>query len=49
MIDQLVATHFLRNGQDGTGESDGNDDEVRIDRYTALESCQQIIASSLLD
>lgn len=48
MIDQLIATHYLRNGQDGTGESDGNPDEVRIDRYTALESSQQIIASSLL-
>ena len=48
MIDQLIATHYLRNGQDGSGESDGNPDEVRIDRYTALESSQQIIASSLL-
>jgi hypothetical protein len=48
MIDMLIATHYLRNGQDGTGESDGNADEVRIDRYTALESAQQIIASSLL-
>jgi hypothetical protein len=48
MIDQLVATHYLRNGQDGSGESDGNPDEVRIDRYTALESAQQIVASSLL-
>ncbi|HRA90371.1 MAG TPA: DUF1549 domain-containing protein, partial [Planctomycetaceae bacterium] len=48
MIDMLVATHFLRNGQDGSGESDGNPDEVRIDRYTALESSQQIVASSLL-
>ncbi|RPI89483.1 MAG: DUF1549 domain-containing protein, partial [Planctomycetaceae bacterium] len=27
-IDLLVATHYLRNGQDGTGESDGNPDEV---------------------
>lgn len=45
---RLVATHFLRNGQDGSGESDGNPDEVRVDRYTALESCQQIVATSLL-
>ena len=44
----LEATHFLRNGQDGTGESDGNPDEVRVDRYYALEACQQIIGSSLL-
>ncbi len=48
MIDRLIATHYLRNGQDGSGESDGNPDEVRIDRYTALESAQQIVASSLL-
>ncbi|MDA1214373.1 MAG: DUF1553 domain-containing protein, partial [Planctomycetota bacterium] len=48
MIDRLIATHYIRNGQDGSGESDGNPDEVRIDRYTALESSQQIIASSLL-
>lgn len=47
-IDLLVATHFLRNGQDGTGESDGNPDEVRADKYFALESCQQIVVSSLL-
>ena len=44
----LEATHFLRNGQDGTGESDGNPDEVRVDRYYALEACQQIVGSSLL-
>jgi Protein of unknown function (DUF1549)/Planctomycete cytochrome C len=28
-IELLEATHFLRNGQDGSGESDGNPDEVR--------------------
>ena len=49
VLDRLIATHFLRNGQDGSGESDGNPDEVRVDRYTALESSQQIIASSLLE
>jgi len=48
VADRLIATHFLRNGQDGTGESDGNPDELRVDRYAALESCQQIVASSLL-
>ena len=31
MIDMLIATYYLRNGQDGSGESDGNPDEVRID------------------
>jgi hypothetical protein len=48
VIDQLVATHFLRNGQDGTGESDGNPDEVRADKYAVLEGAMQIIGSSLL-
>ena len=48
VIDALVATHFLRNGQDGTGESDGNPDEVRADRYYAIEGTMQITATSLL-
>jgi hypothetical protein len=48
IIELLEATHFLRNGQDGSGESDGNPEEVRIDRYTALESLMQTSASSLL-
>ena len=43
----LVATHFLRNGQDGTGESDGNPDEVRADRYSVLEGAVQIMGSAL--
>ncbi len=48
IIELLEATHYLRNGQDGSGESDGNPDEVRVDRYYALESSVQIIGSSLL-
>jgi hypothetical protein len=48
VIDSLIATHFLRNGQDGTGESDGNPDEVRADKYAVLEGAIQIIGSSLL-
>ena len=48
IIELLEATHYLRNGQDGSGESDGNPDEVRADRYYALESAMQIIGSSLL-
>ncbi len=48
VVELLEATHFLRNGQDGSGESDGNPDEVRTDRYYALESAMQIIGSSLL-
>lgn len=48
VVELLEATHFLRNGQDGTGESDGNPDEVRVDRYYALEGSIQILGSSLL-
>ena len=48
MIELLEATHFLRNGPDGSGESDGNPEEVMIDRYFALEGAQQILSSSLL-
>ncbi|MFO0819284.1 MAG: PSD1 and planctomycete cytochrome C domain-containing protein [Pirellulales bacterium] len=47
-IEWLEATHFLRNGQDGSGESDGNPDEVRADRYYALESSQQLVSGTLL-
>ncbi len=48
IIDQLIATHFLRNGQDGTGESDGNPDEVCADKVAVLDATVQIIGSSLL-
>lgn len=48
IIELLEATHFLRNGQDGSGESDGNPDEVRADRYYALESVMQKASSALL-
>jgi hypothetical protein len=48
MVEQLVATHFLRNAPDGSGESDGNPDEVRTDRFTVLEGNTQIIMNCLL-
>jgi len=48
MVDALTATHFIRNAPDGTGESDGNPDEVRIDRYTVLEGNVQNLMNSLL-
>jgi len=48
MVEGLVATHFLRNAPDGTGESDGNPDEQRADRFTVLEGTVQILGSSLL-
>ena len=46
-VDTLVATHFLRNAPDGSGESDGNPDEVRVDRYSVLEGTIQVLGSSL--
>ncbi len=46
-IELLEATHYLRNGQDGSGESDGNPDEVRADRYYAIESAIQNVTNSL--
>src|SRR5262245_47470303 len=48
MVEPLTATHFLRNAPDGSGESDGNPDEVRIDRYTVLEGNLQITMNCLL-
>jgi hypothetical protein len=48
VVDLYVATHFLRNAQDGTDSSDGNPDELLLDRFTVLEGTVQIIGSSLL-
>lgn len=47
-IEMLEATHYLRCGQDGSGESDGNPDEVRVDRYTVLETAMQNLSTGLL-
>jgi hypothetical protein len=48
MIEPLTATHFLRNAPDGTGESDGNPDELRSDRFAVLEGNLQITMNALL-
>ena len=48
MVEALTATHFLRNAPDGTGESDGNPDEVRTDRFTVLEGNVQNVMNCLL-
>jgi hypothetical protein len=48
MAELLTATHFLRNAPDGSGESDGNPDEVRTDRLTVLEGTLQITMNCLL-
>jgi hypothetical protein len=48
MVEALTATHFLRNAPDGTGESDGNPDEVRVDRFSVLEGNLQNVMNCLL-
>lgn len=48
MVEALIATHFLRNAADGTGESDGNPDEVVRDQYFALEGTVEILGSTVL-
>jgi hypothetical protein len=48
MVEPLIATHFLRNAPDGTGESDGNPDEQRTDRFTVLEGNLQNVMNCLL-
>src|SRR5207253_4846571 len=48
MAELLVATHFLRNAPDGTGESDGNAQELRADRYAVLEGNVQMLGSVFL-
>ncbi len=47
MIEQLEATHFLLNTQDGTAESDGNADEVILDRRAVLDGTIEIFGSAL--
>jgi hypothetical protein len=46
--DALVPTHFLRNPPDGTGESDGNPLEVKVDQYTVLEGAVQLVGNAFL-
>ena len=48
MVELLTATHFLRNAPDGTGESDGNPLELKVDRYSVLEGNVQILGSAFL-
>jgi hypothetical protein len=47
-IDLLIATHFLRNGQDGTDIGVQEPEAFEIDRRAALEAAVQVTASSLL-
>jgi hypothetical protein len=48
MIDPLIATQFWRNAPDGSGESDGNPLEVKVDKYAVLEGDVQIFGSAFL-
>lgn len=48
MVEPLTATHFLRNAPDGTGESDGNPDEVAIDKFSVIEGNLQITLNGLM-
>ncbi|MBI2947881.1 MAG: DUF1553 domain-containing protein [Verrucomicrobia bacterium] len=48
MVEPLTATHLLRNAPDGTGESDGNPLEQKVDRYAVLEWNVQILGSAFL-
>jgi hypothetical protein len=47
-IDLLEATHFLRNGQDGTDIGVQEPEAFEIDRRAALEAVVQVTATSLL-
>jgi hypothetical protein len=47
-IELLIATHFLRNGQDGTDIGVQEPEAFEIDRRAALEAAVQVTASSLL-
>ncbi len=47
-VDLLIATHFWRNVPDGTGESDGNPLEVKVDKYAVLEGNVQLVGSAFL-
>jgi hypothetical protein len=48
IADPLIATHFWRNSPDGSGESDGNPLEVKVDKYAVLEGNVQILGSAFL-
>ncbi len=47
-MELLIATHFLRNGQDGTDIGVQEPEAFEIDRRAALEAVVQVTSSSLL-
>ncbi len=46
-VDALTATHFLRNGPDGTDSTEGNEMARTIERYAVLEELSHITISAL--
>ncbi|MSU60872.1 MAG: DUF1553 domain-containing protein [Pedosphaera sp.] len=48
MTEALIATHFWRNAPDGSGESDGNPLEVKVDNYAVLEGNVHLLGSAFL-
>ncbi|MSU33512.1 MAG: DUF1553 domain-containing protein [Pedosphaera sp.] len=47
-VESLISTHLFRNVPDGSGESDGNPLEVKVDRYSVLEGVIQLTGSAFL-
>ncbi|MFN0050754.1 MAG: DUF1549 and DUF1553 domain-containing protein, partial [Planctomycetales bacterium] len=47
VVDLLVATHFLRNGPDGTDSTEGNEMARTIERYAVLEQQLQITIGAM--
>ncbi|MBL8849082.1 MAG: DUF1549 domain-containing protein, partial [Planctomycetaceae bacterium] len=47
VADALIATHFLRNGPDGTDSTEGNEMVQTIERYAVLEQQLQITITAM--
>lgn len=47
-VEMLIATHFLRNSEDGTDRNMGTPEERITTRYATLEGTMQIVCSSLM-
>ncbi len=47
-VEMLIATHYLRNSQDGTDRNMGTPQERITTRYATLEGTMQIVGSSLM-
>ncbi len=47
-VDMLIATHYLRNSEDGTDRNMGTPKERITTRYATLEGTMQIVGSSLM-